>query len=470
MKTKRSFLPVLVALAVLACTNPYDDPTEVARLYWTAMAEHDSDQALRFSTGSVHDLDLSDFDYEVIGVELVVAEIRGARATVPTTIDATVSGMHLAIEFQTALVEVDGRWLIDIETTTAELVQSVAGNMTGGALNRAMVELQGLEGLGDLIGQVVSSAMDGVLDGLGYPFSGNSGRWRGERNWAPSSDPVIAGSGSGNNLSMESGWVGIDINSFADPIVSLTRIGDDERVSQAFTLTRAADLRVLAMGEGTDQMFDHGWIVNLDTREVVWTMPLNETRHAGGGRSNRMKTNVISLDAGSYAVHFISDGNTSYEDRWAGNSPPTHEQFWGITVMPAGDDLRRGTVTDYEAPEPLVQITHVRDNENQLRTFRLRQRTRLRVYAIGEIRGPRERYDYGYIVDARTGSRVWQMEYSQTEWAGGRDSDRAVNTIITLPAGNYTLHYESDGSHSYRDFEGFDREAWGITLYEVDGQ
>ena len=469
-------MSVLVTLSVLACTSPYDDPTEVARLYWTAMAGHDSDEAIRFSTGSVQDLDLSDFDYEVNAVELVVAEIHGSEATVPTTIDATVGGMHLAIEFETALVEVDGRWLIDIKTTTAKLVQSVASSMTGRGLYEAVEGLRGLEGLGELIEMAVSGAVEGALEGLegvlaGSEFSDNS-NWNSDNsNWNPFSGVSASGAGSGHNLSMESGWVGIDVHSFADPIVSLTRIGDDEQVSEGFTLTRAADLRVLALGEGgDDRMFDHGWIVNADTREAVWTMSLDETRHAGGGRSNRMKTDIVSMAAGSYVVHFISDGNTSYEDRWAGNSPPTHEQFWGITVMPAGDDLRPGTVTDYEAPEALVQITRVRDNATHFRTFRLQQRTRLRVYAIGEITGPGSRYDYGYIVDARTGSRVWQMEYSQTEWAGGRDSDRVVNTVITLPAGNYTLHYESDGSHSYRDFEGFDRDAWGITLYEVDGQ
>ncbi len=478
MKMKKFGLPVLSVLAAMACTSPYDDPTEVARLYWTAMAEHDADGALKFSTDLADEFDLSELDYDVSGVELVVAAIDGDEANVSTTINATVEGMHLTLEFETALVEENDRWLVDIETTSRDMVSSFAASLVGEA-GLAGALAQGLEGslagLGDVIGEAVGSAMEGAFEGLAQSelFGQNSARSR-ARDRARSNRSVGIGGGDRDfgfdedDLSMRSGWAGVDVTSFGEPIVSLTRIGDNENVREGFTLTRAADLRVLALGEGTTRMYDYGWISNIDTHEMVWEMDLASTSHAGGGRSNRMVNEVLSLEAGNYMVNYRSDGNTSFEDRWAGNGPPTHENFWGITVMLAGD-LRRGTVTEYEPPEALVQIVRVGDNENRGSSFELSRRTQLRVYAIGEISGPSSRYDYGYIVDAATGNRVWQMEYSDTQpAAGGRSSDRIANTIITLPAGRYSLHYQSDGSHSYRDYDGVDPDAWGISLYEVE--
>ena len=55
--------------------------------------------------------------------------------------------------------------------------------------------------------------------------------------------------------------------------------------------------------------------------------------------------------------------------------------------------------------------------------------------------------------------------------AGGGKKNRMVNTSIVLDAGTYTLHYKSDDSHSFGDWNTDppdDPTMWGITLYRDD--
>ena len=60
--------------------------------------------------------------------------------------------------------------------------------------------------------------------------------------------------------------------------------------------------------------------------------------------------------------------------------------------------------------------------------------------------------DYGWIEDAKSGRRVWEMTYRMTEHAGGAKKNRRFDGVIRLPAGEYVLRYETDGSHSFGDW------------------
>ena len=77
-------------------------------------------------------------------------------------------------------------------------------------------------------------------------------------------------------------------------------------------------------------------------------------------------------------------------------------------------------------------------------------------------------FDYGWIEEAKSGKLVWEMTYWMTDHAGGAKKNRMVSTVITLQPGEYELNYESDGSHSFNDWNSDppeDRIHWGITLY-----
>jgi hypothetical protein len=252
-------------------------------------------------------------------------------------------------------------------------------------------------------------------------------------------------------------------------IVALTHVGNDASRKQGFTLTRAMDVRIYALGEGrSGRMFDYGWITGAGSRDRVWTMNYDNTVPAGGDRKNRLVDTTIHLEKGSYIVHYVSDDSHS-ADEWNAAAPPDGRR-WGITVLSAQGPLDRAAVMPYDEksdPSILAQLTEIRDDDQVRKPFALDRETDIRVYAIGEGSGG-DMVDYGWIEDAKTGRRVWEMTYRTTEHAGGASKNRRFDGVIRLPAGNYVLRYETDGSHSFGNWNAAppdDPEAWGITVY-----
>jgi len=256
----------------------------------------------------------------------------------------------------------------------------------------------------------------------------------------------------------------------ASTIAALTHIGDSDARSKGFTLKRPMDVRVYAIGEGRDgRMFDYGWIVNAATRQRVWQMSYGDTEHAGGDAKNRLFDRTIHLDKGDYILHYISDGSHSYSE-WNASAPPDADH-WGITVLASGT-MDRAAIAEYSEkadPSVLAQIVRARDDENARKRFVLDRETQVRIYALGEASG-RTMVDYGWIEDAKTGKTVWEMTYRPTEAAGGAAKNRKFEGTITLPAGEYTVRYETDDSHAFGTWNANppdDPDMWGITIYRV---
>jgi hypothetical protein len=257
-------------------------------------------------------------------------------------------------------------------------------------------------------------------------------------------------------------------------IAQIIKVPDDESRSTSFTLKEETPIRIYAIGERSNnkrQMADFGWIINSKTREKVWTMEEEETEHAGGDEKNRMVDQIITLQKGTYTLFYQTDDSHAYND-W-NTSAPFDPEHWGITLYGEGESFAMGNVEkNVSAHEAGVisQIIRVGDDANKTEHFSLNKLTRVRIYAIGEGQN-REMYDYGWIENASTRSVVWEMTYSMTFHAGGGRKNRSVNTTITLDKGNYILHYVSDDSHSYNDWNTDppdDPTMWGITLYDAD--
>jgi hypothetical protein len=256
-------------------------------------------------------------------------------------------------------------------------------------------------------------------------------------------------------------------------IVSLTKVKDSENRSQGFTLKREARVRIYAIGERSNSrrlMADYGYILDARTRSKVWTMDVDRTSDAGGASKNRFIDEVITLPAGSYIVSYVTDDSHAWSD-W-NTAPPGDAENYGITVMSI--DPTAGLVEKYTEQKDknvIARIVKVGDDADLVERFKLDKTTRVRVYAIGEGQN-REMYDYGWVEDVRSGNIVWEMTYGMTFHAGGHRKNRTVNTTIVLDRGEYKLHYVSDDSHSYGDWNvdpPEDQESWGITLYRDEG-
>ncbi len=251
-------------------------------------------------------------------------------------------------------------------------------------------------------------------------------------------------------------------------ILSLTMLGDDESVVEGFALTRPMEVRVLALGEAMNgQLYDYGTILDATTRKPVWQMELHATHHAGGSDKNRMVDEVISLDAGSYLVRYVTDGSHSYED-WNA-AAPSYPALWGITVLSPQGPVDRDVVRPYDDRDNdavVTRIVGVRDDELHERWFTLEQDAEVRVYAIGEG-GASEMNDYAWIEDAG-GNVVWRMAYWDTDHAGGAQKNRVFDRVLRIPAGEYRLVYQSDDSHSFGDWNAAapeDPYSYGVTIF-----
>jgi hypothetical protein len=258
-------------------------------------------------------------------------------------------------------------------------------------------------------------------------------------------------------------------------IVQLTRLGDGETRSASFVLKSDAQLRVYALGErqlSRRDMADYGWIINNKTREKVWIMESDRTEHAGGADKNRMIDEIITLPKGSYTVFFRTDDSHAYNE-WNAAKPFNPEQ-WGITIYGVGEGFDKNIIETNVTPSQesgvIAQIVRVGDDANQTQTFRLSQPTKIRIFAIGEGQN-REMFDYGWIENTGNNDVVWEMTYDMTFHAGGARKNRMVNVSITLDKGTYKVHFVSDDSHSFNDWNmdpPDDPTMWGITLYKEE--
>jgi hypothetical protein len=123
-----------------------------------------------------------------------------------------------------------------------------------------------------------------------------------------------------------------DAEENAASLARLTGMMDDEDARATFTLDDDANVRVYAIGEGSDgEMFDYGWIESRgSSRKVVWEMTYRMTTHAGGASKNRQFDGIVHLPAGSYVLRYKSDSSHSTED-W-NSEEPDDARHYGITV------------------------------------------------------------------------------------------------------------------------------------------
>jgi hypothetical protein len=257
-----------------------------------------------------------------------------------------------------------------------------------------------------------------------------------------------------------------------DALVDLTRARNDAYLEQAFKLKKETSLYVRCVGEYSDwgdEFADYGSIQNATTGEVVFEMTAANTTHAGGAEKNKVFEGVVTLPAGSYLASYATDDSHAYRD-W-NSSAPYEPEAWGLAVFPgpgyhAGDlELVTESTLDHEG-DVLVRMVRVGDDEHRRATFTLNASTRVQIVAVGEGQDG-DMADFGWIENRKTGRTVWEMTWRNTRHAGGAEKNRIFDGQITLDAGEYEVFYESDGSHSFEDWNDTkprNASQWGITV------
>ena len=115
---------------------------------------------------------------------------------------------------------------------------------------------------------------------------------------------------------------------------------------------------------------------------------------------------------------------------------------------------------------PLAMIQQPGEEADIRQSFTLRKETLILAVAMGE--GVRTLKDFGSI--ETDNQLIWLMNFADSKYAGGSVRNRLQLAGLTLPAGDYSLHYRSDKGHSFGQWH-FARpdypEFWGIRLFEI---
>ncbi len=294
-----------------------------------------------------------------------------------------------------------------------------------------------------------------------------------------------------------------DLRKDREPFIRIHRVGDDERHVSRFRVQAPARIAVDALGEmGDDDRYDYATITAGSSERVVWDMTTENSLPAAG-YDNWRALAFLDLSPGVYTVAYQSDGSHSY-DGWS-HGEPDYPERWGVALFQMDEGPASAAIevleADREAPDEapvseedsafsaaatapaapqdraprplsqegaLVDLTGIGNRERVSASFTFDGEGFLRIRAVGEA-SLSGQYDYGWIEDAATGETVWEMTWQNTIPAGGDARNRMFRGTLSLPAGTYIAHFQTDFSHAYGDFGDIPPdapEAWGIRVYE----
>ena len=292
-------------------------------------------------------------------------------------------------------------------------------------------------------------------------------------------------------------------------VISLKDFRNVELKAAGIQIAQTTTFHVKALGGGgdrswtdhDDEMFAYAWIIDADTRKLVWKMDVDNTSRSG---EDREFDSELVLNSGSYEVYFSAATFAShgalehfminidhresplfgkYDKRGKG----VYEWFkswwsedisdewrkrakdWGIEMFV--DDATVSSIKTFDPakdiPNVVLKSVGLKENELIKQGFRLSQSLRLNIYAIGEGQKDIEIVDGGWIVNTETRKRVWEMNLRNTSRAGGTKKNIEFAEALTLDKGSYVLYYITDDSHSTADWNSappYDPFNWGITI------
>ncbi|GMQ83099.1 MAG: hypothetical protein BMS9Abin05_2577 [Rhodothermia bacterium] len=222
----------------------------------------------------------------------------------------------------------------------------------------------------------------------------------------------------------------------------------------------------------------YGWILESESRDLIWsTDPASLIRDGVLGAA----IDTIRMVPGSYEVFYTTLGPTenSIDDApFLGLTPywTNRESSWNMSIreVDPGSNSRMLIRTSESRLKKMVfekefwTTGPVSERGTHPFLFRILQPVKLNVYAVGEMCSPD--CDYGWIEDARSGEKVWRMEWENTVPAGGAESNRMFYGALDLSPGVYRAVYRSYGSHSVSNWQAnppYNPDGWGMTLYGV---
>lgn len=272
----------------------------------------------------------------------------------------------------------------------------------------------------------------------------------------------------------------------AADFVRIDHMEVEELESEFFALDEALTVRVHCEGAGDArdrEMFAYGWILDLRTREIVWSLSHENTENGPG--QNLVFDGDLRLPAGEYGAYFAPFTRRYKVIRLLGKEigriwidtkrrQPRYLRRWHLRLSVERDrdlDSIRELYPPVRVKDPLRVVELIRngDDEFESQGFTLPERMQITVYCQGEyMESSTGVVDIGWITNADTRRRVWELSPDNFKHGGGSFKNKVAKETITLAAGNYIASYATDGSHSWEEWNDtppHDPDGWGMIVW-----
>ncbi|MCU0414700.1 MAG: hypothetical protein MUE91_09920 [Ignavibacteriaceae bacterium] len=129
-------------------------------------------------------------------------------------------------------------------------------------------------------------------------------------------------------------------------VESILKVGNNADITKTFIVKKKMPVLIVSIGEAG---YDYGWLED-SKGNILFNYDYEKTQHAGGALNNRIQFALITLDEGTYKLHYTSNYFYSYEDQfvhaWSWDykrrtgKPPDSPEFWGIQILDASADIK----------------------------------------------------------------------------------------------------------------------------------
>lgn len=273
-------------------------------------------------------------------------------------------------------------------------------------------------------------------------------------------------------------------------IADLKNFEMDKVYVKGFTVNRSSTVTIEAVGVMSksekwnrwNPMIAYGWILNTDTKEVVWEMKSNNV-NSELRSSNVSFQGSVTLPPGNYEAYYSTYGqkiirisrSDSYMGEFFKNLVKVFVEDgdiyrdadkWKLKIVSTASADNFSPFDGTKSNKIICALTGARDSDFLEKGFTLEKDMKIRIYAIGEYQD-RRMYDFGWLTDDKTAKTVWEMRYENTSHGGGAEKNRLYSGILNLPAGNYVATYVTDDSHSFTEWNmqpPYDPANWGLTV------
>jgi hypothetical protein len=280
-------------------------------------------------------------------------------------------------------------------------------------------------------------------------------------------------------------------------LIDMKDFSSQELRMQAFTLNEDCQLDIDIIGarhKNSDQMYALGWILDSENREVVWSMSEEATRRLEDDRKLRRYNGCIRLDKGDYEAYYFA-GNPlqmitgfslkgdiegvgdlldivgdAFDDEFSEDGTIYFKQMkrFKFELSCENDNFVVRGDDPPILPNQIISLVRPRNLNDERAGFTVNAPVEVKVYAIGEYSEHNDVFmDGAKIINARTRDKVWAMERWNTDWSGGALKNRCYHDEIKLDPGDYIVHYWTDESHTFDDWNStppYDPYFWGITI------